>query len=88
MNGIAWIVALVGEHVHHGHANQCVISDISKLDNVRKKIKEEHGLEFSEYDSSPSSMWWRKYANTSDARDISLLVERTFVFTEEDLPLK
>lgn len=28
MNELMWIVALVGEHVHHGHANQCVISDI------------------------------------------------------------
>lgn len=79
-----WIVALVGEHVHHGHANQCVISDLNMLDEVRDRIKNTYGLEFSEYSSSSYSLGYRKYDNISDDRDIALVVETINVFYNLD----
>lgn len=75
-----WIVALVGEHVHHGHSNQCVISDIDMLDDVRKTIKSSYGLEFSEQSASTYSIGYMRYENVSDDRDISLVVERLVMF--------
>lgn len=77
-----WIVALVGEHVHHGHSNQCVISDIDMLDDVRKTIKSSYGLEFSEHNASSYSLGYRRYDNISDTRDISLVVETIDVFSK------
>lgn len=77
-----WIVALVGEHVHHGHANQRVISDLSMLDEVRDHLKDTYGLEFSEHNASSYSLGYRRYDNISDTRDISLVVETINVFSK------
>lgn len=76
----AWIVALVGEHVHHGHANQCVISNIGMLDEIRNRIKDRYELEFSEQSVSTYSFGYRRYNNISDDRDVSLVVEAITIF--------
>ena len=80
-----WVVALAGKHVFHEYALQRVVESISDLDAIRQSIKERCNIEFESDEDSiqyhPSS--YRSYHNISDDRDITLVAERTTLYSND-----
>lgn len=78
-----WVVALAGKHVFHKYSLQGVVESISNIDAIRNRIKERCNIEFESDDDAvqyhPES--YRSYRNISDNRDITLVVERTTLYS-------
>lgn len=78
MTDFAYVVSLVGKHVHHEYSIQSIIRHLDALDKVRDNIWNVHGVKFEEL-SSHFYPGYLKFDNITDDRDISLVVERVSV---------
>lgn len=82
-----WVVTLAGEHVHHGHSVQGVIETTDDLHIIREKIEEIYNIEFESENSARDEFWrlYQKYENITDDRNITLVLERSVLYQNDDL---
>ena len=72
-----YVASLQGKNVFHGFSIQCAMKDLSNLELLRARLKEEHNLTFDEHSSArTSSSSYLVFDNIGDDRDIKLIVER------------
>lgn len=74
-----YVASLQGESVFHGFSIQCAMKDLSDLELLRARLKEEHNLTFDEHSSARgSSSSYLVFDNIGDDRDVKLVVEKTY----------
>ena len=74
-----YVASLQGKSVFHGFSIQCAMKDLSDLEFLRARLKEEHNLTFDEHSSArASSSSYLVFDNIGDDRDVKLVVEKTY----------
>ena len=74
-----YVASLQGKSVFHGFSIQCAMKDLSDLELLRSRLKEEHNLTFDEHSSARgSSSSYLGFDNIGDDRDVKLIVEKTY----------
>lgn len=72
-----YVASLQGKSVFHGFSIQRVMKDLSDLEFLRARLKEEYNLTFDEYSSARcSSSSYLVFDNIGDDRDVKLIVEK------------
>ena len=72
-----YVASLQGKSVFHGFSIQRAMKDLSDLEFLRARLKEEHNLTFDEHSSArASSSSYFVFDNIGDDRDVKLIVER------------
>lgn len=72
-----YVASLQGKSVFHGFSIQCAMKDLSDLELLRIRLKDEHDLIFDEHSSArASSSSYLVFDNIGDDRDVKLIVER------------
>ena len=72
-----YVASLQGKNVFHGFSIQRAMKDLSDLEFLRARLKEEYNLTFDEYSSArTSSSSYLVFDNIGDDRDVKLIVER------------
>lgn len=72
-----YIVTLEGSEVFHNQSFEGCIESFRDLPIIRKRIKEEHNLEFENLSAKWIDGYYWKYDNITDNRDIKLIVYKT-----------
>ena len=74
-----YVASLQGKSVFHDFSIQCVMKDLSDLELLRIRLKDEHNLTFDEHSSArASSSSYFVFDNIGDDRDVKLIVEKTY----------
>ena len=74
-----YVASLQGKSVFHDFSIQCAMKDLSNLELLRARLKEEHNLTFDEHSSArASSSSYLVFDNIGDDRDVKLVVEKTY----------
>ena len=72
-----YVASLQGKSVFHDFSIQCVMKDLSDLELLRIRLKDEHDLIFDEHSSArANSSSYLVFDNIGDDRDVKLIVER------------
>ena len=74
-----YVASLQGKSVFHDFSIQCAMKDLSDLDFLRARLKEEYNLTFDEHSSARcSSSSYLVFDNIGDNRHVKLIVERVY----------
>lgn len=74
-----YVASLQGKDVFHDFSIQCAMKDLSDLDLLRARLKEEYNLTFDEHSSARcSSSSYLVFDNIGDNRHVKLIVERVY----------
>lgn len=74
-----YVASLQGKSVFHDFSIQCAMKDLSDLDLLRARLKEEYNLTFDEHSSARcSSSSYLVFDNIGDNRHVKLVVEKTY----------
>lgn len=74
-----YVASLQGKSVFHDFSIQCAMKDLSDLELLRTRLKEEHNLTFDEHSSARAgSSSYLVFDNIGDDRDVKLIVEKTY----------
>ena len=74
-----YVASLQGKSVFHDFSIQCAMKDLSDLDLLRARLKEEYNLTFDEHSSARcSSSSYLVFDNIGDSRHVKLVVEKTY----------
>lgn len=74
-----YVASLQGKSVFHDFSIQCAMKDLSDLDLLRARLKEEYNLTFDEHSSARcSSSSYLVFDNIGDNRHVKLIVERVY----------
>ena len=74
-----YVASLQGKGVFHDFSIQCAMKDLSDLELLRARLKEEYNLTFDEHSSARcSSSSYLVFDNIGDNRHEKLVVEKTY----------
>ena len=74
-----YVASLQGKSVFHDFSIQCAMKDLSDLELLRARLKEEYNLTFDEHSSALcSSSSYLVFDNIGDSRHVKLVVEKTY----------
>ena len=74
-----YVASLQGKSVFHGFSIQRAMKDLSDLEFLRARLKEEYNLTFDEHSSARArSSSYFVFDNIGDDRDVKLIVEKTY----------
>lgn len=74
-----YVASLQGKGVFHDFSIQCAMKDLSDLELLRARLKEEYNLTFDEHSSARcSSSSYLVFDNIGDNRHVKLVVEKTY----------
>lgn len=74
-----YVASLQGKSVFHDFSIQCAMKDLSDLELLRARLKEEYNLTFDEHSSARcSSSSYLVFDNIGDNRHVKLVIEKTY----------